>query len=907
MAKTAEAELKKMLEANSETRASQYSSYYTDMGWQRWDISAAVVAQKIAERKLKFQEASDMYQKELAALEKRKGDLEKRLADISIKKATAQIKREDSEWKEKNKRYMEEYKGKSKQARDDAYVASTSYSYGWSKTYGTGTGSTVRAAGGRDALDEALDEVGTDGGLTAKQAVSAATAGATDEKTAAAQLKALKARQLSNQIDNTEYGAGVTLYAAHRYMVSKLAQTMNVSEADAKIALDSALADKAIDKDVKYGEKAVLDRATMGTGSGRPGVTGYDYTKKDRQSGSTGSYYKDYDLPPMEPLKSEAVDLAPLEDAEAEVKAQILATAGQAPPKPVLEPIDVITATRDEYMQKFGEAPTGTTLRMGGETIGKYKGLMPYELTNALDKVKTFFGNYIEEEVRLAKKAAFDAGQAFTTDIFNAAVEEGKKRARTVLFSGLAARDPQYAAATSTKTAVAGATSAAANVAAPSDERGWDSVGVVKPNTGNAAADAAAYQVAKEAWAATQGVKPQDLQVVKDRITAYNREIIGEKREEIEAIKNMYRTGLPEGMDVGGLQPPSTTEPGVDMEEFFRNRVTPTGTAAELPPLRVGSPYGSFTTPELGEKPEGVIGPTPTPEARRSIGDVLLRGFRPELDRRTGELITPQMSGPDRAEAIAGITRGGLNQYENFPESMRPPYPREVGGEVFRPMSASEFPAPRPQLNKLDRAALGIPETPVGDIMGSEVLGGDMGAGDRARQESLRKRQELQDQLDSFKSRREFFDEAEKAGSAPSPMDEALKEEKKRKLQQQLDSMKSRKEFMDIAEEAGKPKEGASLEKKDVTAKTLAILSGTKLATENPVAAGKLVNKDAMGKYIAALYDENKIKGQKAKPLGELTQTIIREYAGTPEKQKKAVEILSSLAALDSTSGKINA
>ena len=894
MAKTAEAELKKMLEADSKTRASQYSSYYTDMGWQRWDVSAAVVAQRIAEEKLQFQEASDMYQKELAALEKRKGDLQKRLADISIKKATAQIKREDAEWKERNIRLREEYKAKSKQVRDDAYVASSSYSHSWSQSNGTGSGAKVRAAGGRDALDEAMDEVGADQGLTAKQAVSAAAAGATDYKTAAAQLKDIKARQKSGQIDNTEYGAAVTLYAAHRYMVSKLAQQQGISEDAARTLLDTELSDGEIQGDVVRGAQKVKDRAEKGSGSAdRESLS-------SSNSASRGSYYKDYELPAMGALTAQDTDLKPLDDAEAAVREQIKAVEDKVIPKPVLEPIDIITATRDEYMQKFGEAPTGTTLRMGGETIGKYKNLMPYELTNALGKVKTFFGNYIEEEVRLAKKAAFDAGQAFTTDIFNAAVEEGKKRARTVLFSGLAARDPQYAAATSTKTAVAGATSAAANVVAPSDERGWDSVGVVKPNTGNAAADAAAYQVSKEAWAATQGIKPQDLQVVKDRIATYNKEAV--PNEEVAKLISDYRIArdsgilpylddIPEGAplpDTSGLRAPIVAES--EYAKLFRDRVMPPAPTAESPnvdirgmldaqrqriesdDLRKRSMQGERRAPAIEVKPEGVIGPTPTPEARRSIGDVLLRGFRPELDRRTGELITPQMSGPDRAEAIAGITRGGLNQYENFPESMRPPYPREVGGEVFRPMSASEFPGYKdklpPKLNKLDRAALGIPETPVGDIMGSEVLGGDMGAGDRARQESLRKKQELQDQLDSFKSRREFM---KKAG------------------------------------EIGKPEEGASLEKKDVTAKTLAILSGTKLATENPAAAGKLVNKDAMGKYIAALYDENKIKGQKAKPLGELTQTIIREYAGTPEKQKKAVEILSSLAALDSTSGKINA
>ena len=39
---------------------------------------------------------------------------------------------------------------------------------------------------------------------------------------------------------------------------------------------------------------------------------------------------------------------------------------------------------------------------------------------------------------------------------------------------------------------------------APTTERGWESVGVVRPNTGNPDADAAAYQAAKVAWATKQ-------------------------------------------------------------------------------------------------------------------------------------------------------------------------------------------------------------------------------------------------------------------------------------------------------------------------------------------------------------------------------------------------------------------
>ena len=128
MAKSAEEQLQEMI-AGAQTRGGQYASYYTQMGWQRWDTAADVVKQQIAERKLKFQEASDIYQKELAALEKRRSDLQKRLADIQVKKAAAQIKREDAEWKERNERYRAEYKAKVQQARDDAYVASSSYSH----------------------------------------------------------------------------------------------------------------------------------------------------------------------------------------------------------------------------------------------------------------------------------------------------------------------------------------------------------------------------------------------------------------------------------------------------------------------------------------------------------------------------------------------------------------------------------------------------------------------------------------------------------------------------------------------------------------------------------------------------------------------------------------------------------
>ncbi len=859
MAKSAEEQLQEMI-SGAQTRGGQYASYYTQMGWQRWDTAADVVKQQIAERKLQFQEASDIYQKELAALEKRRSDLQKRLADIQVKKAAAQIKREDAEWKERNERLRAEYKAKVQQVRDDAYVASSSYSHSWSQSHGTGSGAAARAAGGRDALDEALDEVGADQGQSAKAGISAAVGATVDVKSGAQQLRELKKRQDSGVLDNTEYGSSVVLYGAHKGMVSKLAQQSGgrLSEAQVRDMLDAELNDGVITGNVNKGAQKVLDRAQKGS------ATADRESMSSSNSSSRGAYYKDYDLPKMEPLQKGEQNLQPLEDAEAEIKRQIAATEGQVPTKPVLEPIDIITATRNEYMTRFGEAPRGTSLQMGGETIAKYKDLMPYELTNALGKVKTFFGNYVQTEIAAAKAAA--AGRQLTTDEFNAAVELGKKKAREVLFAGLAARDPQYAAATTTPNAVAGAASAATNVVPPSDAKGWASVGVVKPSTGNNAADEAAYQKAKEDWANTQGIKPQDTQVVKDRIDAYNREVLPDaamekqQRDMFEARNaGILPYDIPEGAplpDVSGLRAPPVTES--EYAKLFRDRVAPPAIQAEIvnpdigamleeqrrriqtDDLRRRSMEGERRAPAMEVKPEGAIGPIPAPPAPspRPLSDILLRGFQPELERGTGRVVVPPMTPQQRQDAIVGMT-SGAQQAQLFPESMAPTAPRTTSeGVSARPLSMREFPFE--------------PPPPPVDPMKSGIFSPVMDPKDL--KELMQQRKDLQEM------------------NKPKP-----------------------------------PEQGATLQQRDTKAKIEAVAAGTKLATENPAAAGKEVTKDAMGKYIAALYDENKSKGAKAKPVGELTQTIIREYAGDAEKQKRAVEILSSLAALDTTSDKINA
>jgi hypothetical protein len=66
----------------------------------------------------------------------------------------------------------------------------------------------------------------------------------------------------------------------------------------------------------------------------------------------------------------------------------------------------------------------------------------------------------------------------------------------------------------------------------------------------------------------------------------------------------------------------------------------------------------------------------------------LLRGFKPELDRQTGDL---NLSGQEYVTAVQGVgDQSPGRQARLFPNTMSPPYPREVNGRSFRPVSYNE-------------------------------------------------------------------------------------------------------------------------------------------------------------------------------------------------------------------------
>ena len=804
-----------------DTRAEGYVTYYTKVGWENWNLAAQQIAQLVKEKQITYEAAYKLYLQQMKDLEADKAKLQEKLDTIGKSKADVKARRE-----ELIARMVE-----TRKLRDQAYAQAKEQktnvepSRGGRK-YAGAAGST----GGKDPYDELMDEIVGSARKTVDDKLQVLSGGL-NSGNVRDRFNTLERAYADGSIPADALTRDMTTYTLYKNAVDALVAQGGISVSDAEIAVASAIADKPA-------LGSYIDSAKV-----RIAAKADDQMAKGGGSSFTGAQQKDYELMKIEgEVAGFGKELTEYDALEKAKKAELEAKQGLKITAPVLEPIDMITAARKEYLKKYGDIPRGVNLRIGNETLAEYKDLMPFEVTNAMDDVSKIFGQYVGSEIEAMKAKALSEGRTLTAADITTATELGKQKARIAMFG---------------------------DVYTPPEREQVSAGETPTPPT------------------------------------------VDEQRANIEAIKNMYRTGLPEGMDIGGLKAPSTTEPGVDMEEFFRNRVAPSGaTEAELPPLRVGRPVEAYAPSDLGVKPEADLFPEPMPE-KRSIMDIILRGFKPQLDRTTGELITPQMSGPDRARAIAGITRSGaIPQGTNFPESMSPPYPRQIDGEVFRPLSASEFPAPRPQLNKLDRAALGIPETPVGTQVGSEVLGGDMGAGERSKQEALRKRQELQDQLESLKSRREFFDEAEKAGAEPSPVDKALQEEKKRKLQEGLDSLKSRKEFLDTAEEAGKPKQGASiktLEQKDQNARSQSFLVGTTKAQDDPKAAAKDLTKDSMGKYISSLYDSNSTKGAGAVPLSDLTQTVISEYAGDAGKQKKAIQLLTQLAYLDQTKSKINA
>jgi len=784
-----------------DSRAEGYVTYYTKAGWDRWKLSADQVAQLVAEQKLDYQAALETYKKDLASIETRKNDLTKKLADIAIKKAGALAQQDMINNKAEQAAELATGKAEQDKAKQGSYHPSWSYSVGWSKSSGSVAGAAFVAAGGRDILEELVDGDGADHGVSAHQAITEGINASTDAESTAKALQRLNDRMKQGQLTGDQYGAGVKLYAVHRGASAKLANDLGISQEDAGKLIDDAVKKlpdgNIIAGHVSYGDKLIMDRVagtTKGTGTSSS-------SESQHESKSGGGYYGKYDIPAI-PITEQNIDTAPFDAAAGEVQKQLdLLNGGTLSPSiPKMEPIDVIAAARKVYMEKFGDVPRGVRLNFGNGTYGQYKNLLPYEITDGVNKTKQFFTMYINDAVSKAKEKAIAEGRVITVDELNAATEAGKAAARLVLFGGVVAADQKAEAKTGTP--------------AP-------------PN-------------------------PID-KAMADMSAVRSSGILGPEGDAIFAALDAS-TRMP---SVGTLNQPAGVTPGLDFNG--RKGLPPTIEAAPVPTPSITP----VIPPVLGTRGEQVE--TPEAKKKRSALDILLRGFRPALDRETG---LPSVTGPQKAQAISSLTMQGANQAATFPESMHPPYPRTVEGTSFRPMTTQEF--PKLPINRLDRAALGL-ESPVATPVTGNLPASYYNA----------------------------------PSALPIILPTMLKPSGKEPGVNMGEFFKNKKVV---------PPEAAPVPaqpKIDVTGafdrreKSKTVETATASFMENPKAAARAIGKDNLGKYIASLYDENKSKGSSAVGIGELSSTVIREYSGDFAKQKKAIELLTQLALLDSTGGQI--
>ena len=411
-----------------DSRAASYITYYTKSGWDRWKMASEQVAQAVAENKLTYQTAVDEYKLQLKDISAEKANLQKKISDIATLRAKAEVGANAARWKSQDAERFATYKAETSKAEKEAQIPSWSYSHGWSKQMGTGLGAAVRTAGGRDAGDEALDEVAG----TPHESVSKSVASTADVDTAVAALEAQYGRINSGGEDNTQYGAGVVQSLTLRQQASKLAQLSGgtLTELQAAAEIKASLAKRA-------NGSVILGNIDFGNSSIEARAAGVGSREGQSESRSGGATYGTITLPAMEPISTSPVNLEAFDKAEKELSDKLTKVAGISPSVPVLEPIDLITTARRTYAEKFGDTPRGVSLALGGGVTGFYKNLAPFEITEGLKKTQKFFEMYIQDEITKGRAAKTD----FTVDDLNAATELGKAKARTVLFGGISSYD----------------------------------------------------------------------------------------------------------------------------------------------------------------------------------------------------------------------------------------------------------------------------------------------------------------------------------------------------------------------------------------------------------------------------------------------------------------------------------
>lgn len=710
--------------AMRDSRAEGYVTYFTKMGWDRWKMAAEQVAQDVETNKANYSAAVSTYQQQLKDIADARDRIGRKMDDVALKQANAQVAQEMFVAKENAARE------KLNAAKDTEKEQKTNVTPSSSRSQGTslgGGGGYGRGGSGKDIEDELRDEVSD---TTAVNSALSRFGGLTKDNAQARfddYAKRLGTQMLPGDSFSREVTSVIAYNAAHNDLV---AQGMSQEEAD-KTLYDATKAHPDVQALIVKGQERLAQRVAETTGGGA--VTG------QRTSSSVGAKQEEYDVAHLDLVNAQAATKA-YDDLSAKLEEDLAKTGVDlaALKAPVMEPLDLITSARKTYMDKFGNVPTGTNLKMDGKVIAKYKNLAPFEITNAMHKTEQFFKMYIDDAVSTAKKHAVNSLGEYrdlNVDELNAAIEQGKKTARDVLFGGLSEREKYEASRSGTVAPpnaadipVGGSSADIPTTTAPTTttqtvpSTSTASTTVTTPTPGSP-------QTGYTVYGDTSGGVPT------------SESLPGLKTSVTDQLAALYPEGIPESLLAAPPVTPALQPPRPQTQIPLSTMKEPTGSIGltGLPPLL--APIR--TPPDIGTKREGII---------------------PDY--------SPTSGGKPTWEQLPGL--------KTYPPKQEPP-PKQPWK-----------PAVQPGL---------VP------------------------------------------------------AKTPDQVDQSIK--------------------------------------------TGLFLGSMKAVKESPKAVANKIVGTSTGKYVAALYDENKAKGDQAKPLGELTSQVIREYAGDDKKQKSAVQRLLELSLLD--------
>lgn len=759
-----------------DSRAEGYITLYTKSGWDRWRMAVDQISEDLKTKNANYEAAIEAYKLQAKLINDERESLAKKIGDIATKRVQAENAFNVA--KEKAQLVVDKFNAdkETTSRQKEAVVPSVS----------TGTGSTWSS------------------GATNSRRVMSDPKARADLDSKLAKMTEITSLAPDNVKDKlAEFTKDV-----ERGRVGGTQDDMNQAYAEAyEKAVTSVGEDKAKDAappEMQMGVMAYNTKYGPVTATGATGIPG--------SSASRGAYQGEYT--PDVLAQSQASFDRSMYDAETSKLEADLKAAGidaSALKVPVIEPLDMITAARKTYVDKFGDVPSGVNLRMGGESIGKYKQLMPFEVTNAMKKTEDFFKMYIDDAVSSAKKVA--TGRELNTDEFNTAVEAGKKRAREVLFGGLAERERFEA-----------------------DRKGTRA----PPNAANTPFGEPTQPVVQD----TQPTTPLDAERIDVRT-------------------------IPDDQNLSGGTPTYESLPGLKTFPTVTNITAEQGASGGTATPSAGPRF--LTTPKTASDfinkifalyPEGIPTTiTDSPEWKAAVAKTQEQSTMSPPTGTTGTVSAPTTQTPTGNQPNIGVKQEGTIQ--STPVQTRP--------------VIVEGPTPRTQTPTVVVPSIGTKQEGVIQSTPAPAQGTLPPARPGYQYNNPVQTPEL-----------DIWRELPPATRDPDP--QPLKVPVQPGLMPEKHG--SRKVY--------------SVDDKDRMAKAKAFMEGAKAVQENPSLAASKIVKTPAGRYVAALYDQNKAKGPNALNLGQLTEHVVREYAGDQAAQKAAVQRLIELNMLDVNAKKLS-